>query len=282
MVFEPPEVAPPPPQAPSCGIKVRLRFRKGGDLRLVSHHDLMHCFERMIRRAVLPVRATQGFHPKPRVIFAQSLALGILGCEEVVELELEEPLSAAEVHERLARQAPPGLEMRSARVVSRQAKAQVRRAGYRVPLPAQRVLDLPARIRALLASPHAWVDRTRPQPRRLDVRPYLSELDVHENVLEMMLWVTPVGAARPEEILQLLGLADVLDEGAVIERTILELHDEANAEPTGLLPGGPAVPPSHEKKEQADNDHGLATQPARADKTPRPSSLIPGPMSFDS
>ena len=32
-------------------IKVRLRFAKCGDLRLVSHHDLMRCLERMLRRA---------------------------------------------------------------------------------------------------------------------------------------------------------------------------------------------------------------------------------------
>ena len=31
--------------------KVRLRFGKRGDLRLVSHHDLMRCLERMLRRA---------------------------------------------------------------------------------------------------------------------------------------------------------------------------------------------------------------------------------------
>jgi len=30
--------------------KVRIRFRKCGDMRLVSHHDLMRCFERMLRR----------------------------------------------------------------------------------------------------------------------------------------------------------------------------------------------------------------------------------------
>src|SRR5262245_34024195 len=89
--------------------KYRIRFRKAGDLRLVSHHDLMHVFERMLRRADLPCVSTQGFHPHPRITFALSLALGIVGCAEVVELELAGPLSAEEVHKRLARHAPPGL-----------------------------------------------------------------------------------------------------------------------------------------------------------------------------
>src|SRR5438270_12161834 len=93
--------------------KYRLRFRKGGDLRLVSHHDLMHVFERMLRRAALPVAHTQGFHPQPRMVFALSLALGIAGANEVLELEFTEALAAEEVHVRLASQAPPGLEIRS-------------------------------------------------------------------------------------------------------------------------------------------------------------------------
>src|ERR1700756_418971 len=53
--------------------KVRIRFRKDGDLRFVSHHDLMRSFERMLRRAGLPFRSTSGFNPKPRLIFALSL-----------------------------------------------------------------------------------------------------------------------------------------------------------------------------------------------------------------
>src|SRR5436190_6416679 len=91
--------------------KVRIRFRKNGDLRFISHHDLMRCFERMLRRAALPYHTTQGFNPKPRLVFAMPLSLGIVGCEEIAELELDEPLAAAEVCDRLARQAPPGIEI---------------------------------------------------------------------------------------------------------------------------------------------------------------------------
>src|SRR5689334_23201086 len=84
--------------------KFCLRLRKGGDLRLASHHDLMHCFERMLRRAAWRLCTTQGFHPRPRIIFAQSLALGILGCAEVVELQLTEPFAPEEIHDRVSRQ----------------------------------------------------------------------------------------------------------------------------------------------------------------------------------
>ena len=63
----------------------------------MSHHDLMRCFERMLRRAALPFHSTAGFNPKPRLVFALSLALGIVGCEEVVELEFVEGAEGREL-----------------------------------------------------------------------------------------------------------------------------------------------------------------------------------------
>jgi len=206
--------------------KVQIRFQKGGDLRFVSHHDLMRCFERMLRRAGLPFHATQGFNPKPRMVFALSLALGLVGREEVVELELDAELPPEEIGERLARQAPAGMEIRSVERIDPKSTAQVRRACYRVALPPERQAGLGERIEGLLAVPHCWVERTRPRPRRVDLRPYLSGVRVVGDALEIDLWVTPTGTARPEEVLQLLGLDDLLDDGAVLERTTLELHNQ--------------------------------------------------------
>src|SRR5262249_5309140 len=53
---------PPAPPGPAAPVreKVRVRFRKGGDLRLLSHHDLMRPFERLLRRASLPFRSSEG------------------------------------------------------------------------------------------------------------------------------------------------------------------------------------------------------------------------------
>src|SRR5436190_1336212 len=82
---------------PASVDRVRLRFRKGGDLRLLSHHDLLRCFERLLRRSKLPFHHTQGFHPHPRLVFALSLPLGVVGCDEVADLELDEVLPVEEV-----------------------------------------------------------------------------------------------------------------------------------------------------------------------------------------
>ena len=222
--------------------KFRIRFRKCRDLRLVSHHDLLRCFERMLRRAALPFHSTSGFNPKPRLVFALSLALGIEGHDEVVELELDEQMSEREVHERLAAQAPPGLEITSVRRIDPKATAQPRRARYRIELPPDDSDALPERIRALLAAEHCFIERTRPQPRRVDIRQYLLDVRVADGGLEMDLEVTPTGTARPEEVLSALGLGDLPASGSVLRRTALELHDETGVAAPARLGTGADSP----------------------------------------
>jgi radical SAM-linked protein len=206
--------------------KVRIRFAKTGDLRLVSHHDLLRCFERMLRRAELPYRCTKGFNPKPRMVFALSLGLGIIGRDEVVELELDASIPPEEIRARLARQAPAGLDIRDVRRIDFKTTAQVRSARYRIPVPSDHLSDLPERVAGLLAAPECWIVRTRPATRRLNLRPYLRDLRILPNALEMDIWVTPTGTVRPDEVLQELGLGDLLTAGTVMERTTLELQDE--------------------------------------------------------
>jgi radical SAM-linked protein len=205
--------------------KVRIRFQKRGDLRLVSHHDLLRCFERMLRRAQLPYCSTKGFNPKPRLVFALSLGLGIIGLDEVVELELDAPV--ADVQERLQKQAPAGLVIMSVKSIPPRLTAQVRSVTYGIPIPPLERDAAERRIESLLNSSECRVQRTRPEPRSVDIRPYLRELRILHDVLEIRTWVTPYGTARPDEVLSLLGLGDLLAQGAVLERTALELIDES-------------------------------------------------------
>jgi radical SAM-linked protein len=276
---EPAPAAPPLPGAAAPRAKYRVRFRKAGDLRLVSHHDLLHCFERLFRRADLPVPFTQGFNPRPRLWFAQSLALGLVGLNEVLELELTAPLPADELARRLSAHCPPGLFILSVKPIDPRASARVRRARYRLSLagPAPPpTTDLSVRCDAFLAQAHYWIERTRPHRRRLDIRPFVSELQPCDGGLEMALWVTPYGAARPEEVVEALGLAEWLRAGAVMERTDLELADEVPD--AGPLPAGLPTRPGGEEPSHEEGTDRAEDRPQAA----RPTAIITGPLSFDS
>jgi radical SAM-linked protein len=253
------------------GEKIRFRFEKAGDLRLLSHLDLMRCIERMLRRAHIPFKSSQGFHPTPRLVFALSLPLGVVGRNEVAELELTEPLSADDLRDRLNAQAPAGLTFTSVKVVPQASTVMPRRAVYRLPLPADRLADAAATAAALLSQDKVWADRMRPRPRRVNIRPYLRRLTVESGGLLLDVWVTPSGTARAEEILRLLGVKDIQDTGAVLERTELELDDEVAPDQPDSPPSGPpeTAPLEHAVAVAADNEEpttpavrgGLSTGP---------------------
>jgi len=238
------------------GDKIRFRFRKSGDLRLLSHLDLTRCFERMLRRADLPFRSSQGFHPTPRMVFALSLPLGVVGNCEVLELELLSECDIEEVRERLNRQTPQGLSFQSASAVPMKATAMPRRVQYSLDVPESRVPETRNRIREILDSPKVWVDRLKPKPRQLNVRPYLraitlepiletsppsplSEAERGDCRLTLDLWVTPSGTARGDELLKALNLTDLVDGGRIVSRSLLEIHDETE-------PGQTDGPPDHQ------------------------------------
>jgi radical SAM-linked protein len=244
-----------------AGDKIRLRFRKTGVLRLLSHLDLVRSSERMLRRADIPFRSTAGFHPTPRMVFALSLPLGADGLNEVLEVELTTPLDAEDVRTRLSQQAPAGLEFTSAVEIPLKASAVPRSVVYTLDVPAERIEPARRIADGLMASDKVWVDRYKPRPRRLNIRPYLRGISlanrgceppgaepypaVHtagspDPRLTLSLWVTQTGTARADELLKLLGLFDLLDAGFVLARSELALRDET---PSGATDGPPDGPP---------------------------------------
>lgn len=222
------------------GDKIRFRFSKTGDLRFVSHLDLMRCLERMLRRAAVPFKSTAGFHPTPRLVLALSLPLGVGGADEVLELELTAPLDPEDVRTRLSAVAPTGLEFHSATIVDPRATAVPRRVEYLYTPPGGIPAGTDETAERLLAQPKVWVDRHRPKPRQLNIRPYIRDIRVSSAAVELDLWVTPTGTARADELIAALGLADLTGAIPWLERTVLEIRDETPAD----RPDNPPVEPA--------------------------------------
>src|ERR1700712_2528911 len=93
--------------------KVEIRFKKGEAVRFISHHDLMRAMMRAVRRAGLPVRLTEGFNPRPRIVFPVALEVGVASLDEVAEIEFNQCLDTQEVFRRLSSALPPGLELKT-------------------------------------------------------------------------------------------------------------------------------------------------------------------------
>lgn len=268
-----------PAEAAQPVTRARVRFRKTGDLRFLGHQDLLNCLERLFRRAELPLLSTRGFNPRPRLAFALSLALGIVGRREVMEFDLAGACSTDEILSRLAAHAPAGLSFDEIRLLGPRDRARVSQALYRVEVPLDRGARLAEPIAELLRSSHCWVERRRPQPRQCDIRPFIANVHCQgDGTLTICCHVSPAGTARPEEILRLLGLGDLVDAGALIERSDLLLADE-NTSPT-MSPRPAAAHTGRSTTERSGPAPSPEEEPPSRPR--RPTSLLPGPLSFDS
>jgi len=72
-------------------IKLRIRATKLGKVRFTSHRDAARLWERALRRADLPVAASEGFTPRPKISFGLALPTGAESTAEYVDVDLREP-----------------------------------------------------------------------------------------------------------------------------------------------------------------------------------------------
>lgn len=203
--------------------RVRVRFRKQGDLRWISHRDLARVFERTFRRAALPLSMSEGFHPKPRISFPSALALGIEGTDEVMEFELSEILAAEMLLQRIAEQAPPGLEIICVKAIEPgNGKAKLHRVTYEMAVPAERQETVEERIRQITEQANCPIQREgRVEP--IDLKATLDKLEFCGGVVRFRLFADRAGSVRPREVLQAIGVDSLEQEGYCLKRSRVEI-----------------------------------------------------------
>jgi radical SAM family uncharacterized protein/radical SAM-linked protein len=103
--------------------RLRVWFGKQGNMALVSHLDLLRLFDRVVRRAGLPIAYTGGFHPMPRISLATALALGATSSGEIADFELTMPVSVDAFQEQLVREMPTDIPVYDVAEIDLKAKA---------------------------------------------------------------------------------------------------------------------------------------------------------------
>jgi radical SAM-linked protein len=192
---------------------------------MVSHHDLMRCLERTLRRAKIPMAHSQGFNPRPKVVFPLALALGIAGEREVVELELADAMDPDELLWRLQAASPPGFDFLEAELTTSSRSPQADAVRYELRLPEDRRVVAKSTLAAFLgSSTWPYVRHREGRSIKLDLRPFVLEARLDAaGVLQLRMKMAPNGSARPEEIIDALGLRDLLEQGAILTRKDVEL-----------------------------------------------------------
>ncbi len=161
-------------------------------------------------RAELPVRHSEGFNPRPRMTIALPRSVGVASSDELLVLELTSPLDASRVVERMSREMPEGIRILSGQDLDDKDRRLPYEARYEMGLsPSDRKLVL-QRASAFLSQSTYEVDRDIPkrnEKKRVDIRSYVTTIDVAIDRLQWTQSVTAFGTVRPDEMLEVLGFS---------------------------------------------------------------------------
>jgi radical SAM-linked protein len=191
--------------------RLRVTYAKGENLRYISHLDLLRTWERVLRRAGIPVTYSKGYHPHPKIVFAAALPVGCTGAAEVMDVLLDQPMPPRRVLRGLAHQMPEGLEATDVTPVYTRAPALptlLRGADY------ESVVDLDGSLADAREKCQALLhEESLPRVYRgkqYDLRPLIDDLQVvrlngHHLMARMQLSAGDRGTGRLDEVLDELG-----------------------------------------------------------------------------
>ena len=91
--------------------KIRLRFRKTGDAKFISHLDLDRTMKSALTRAGIKVEHTHGFNPRPHLVFSLPTSVGTESLCEFLDIKAEEGSDPAVMKEKLNANLPPDIRV---------------------------------------------------------------------------------------------------------------------------------------------------------------------------
>lgn len=164
----------------------------------------MKLFERAIRRAVIPIKMSQGYNPRPQIAFPLALQVGIKGVSEKLEIELCEWMQTSEVEVRLKKELPDDIQISSVEPVSTKQKASAKDVTYMV-RPKEGKMPCVEKISELLAKDTIDIKRNGKKS-TFNLRQSIINISTDSQFIGLDLKMTPEGMARPDEVLFQLGL----------------------------------------------------------------------------
>ena len=90
---------------------IRIRFSKIGAMRFISHLDLNRTMARAFRRAGLPIAYSEGFNPRPKLVFGLNLSIGAESECEILDTQLTKEMEYEDIMQKLNDALPKGLDV---------------------------------------------------------------------------------------------------------------------------------------------------------------------------
>ena len=190
--------------------KARIKFRKYGSMKFIGHLDIMRFFQKVMRRADIPIAFTGGFSPHMIMSFANPLGVGVTSDGEYFDIELTEDIDMKLAVERMNQVVVEGIEIVNMVPISDDKK----QTGMSIVAAADYLSSLKSGI-----FPEDWKEKagqfmnqptisilkkTKKSEKEVDIKPMIYKFEVRGESVYTQVATGSVENLKPELVMQAL------------------------------------------------------------------------------
>lgn len=191
-------------------MKARIKFRKYGVMKFIGHLDVMRFFQKVMRRADIPIAFTGGFSPHMIMSFANPLGVGVTSDGEYFDIELTEDIDMNAAVERMNQVMVEGIDIVNMVPISDDKKQTgmsiVAAADYLSSLKKgtfpddwkEKALEFVNQPTILI------VKKTKKSENEVDIKPMIYRFEVRDDSVYMQIATGSVENLKPELVMQAL------------------------------------------------------------------------------
>ena len=191
-------------------MKARIKFRKYGVMKFIGHLDIMRFFQKVMRRADIPIAFSGGFSPHMIMSFANPLGVGVTSDGEYFDIELTEEIDMQAAVVCMNEVVVEGIEIVNMVTISDDKK----RTGMYIVAAADYLSsikkgefpeDWKAKAEGFMNQPSiSVVKKTKKSEKEVDIKPMIYKFEVRDDSVYMQVATGSVENLKPELVMQAL------------------------------------------------------------------------------
>ena len=189
-------------------MKARIKFRKYGVMKFIGHLDVMRFFQKVMRRADIPIAFSGGFSPHMIMSFANPLGVGVTSDGEYFDIELTEEIDMQAAVSRMNETVVEGIEIVNMVPISDDKKQTgmsiVAAADYLSSLKnGEFPEDWKEKAEGFMSQPSiSIVKKTKKSEKEVDIKPMIYKFEVRGDSVYMLVATGSVENLKPELVMQ--------------------------------------------------------------------------------
>ena len=218
-------------------MKIRIKFSKTGAVKFIGHLDTMRYFQKLMRRADIPIAYSSGLSPHQVMSFALPLGIGLESDAEYMDIEITEPILSKDALEAMNAASAEGMRVLSFRELPESAgnaMASVASADYLISF--REGFEPPFLLKTafveLMEQEEIIISKkTKRSEQEIDLKPFIYLHEAAEKSVMLRLSCGSVTNIKPELVMDALYRKQgaKLDEfGLLIKRLELYTKQDQN------------------------------------------------------